>query len=79
MHKMWEPHRKQDICEKRKDGKYPIGKCYEKFVFCAGGKSLVVKCRNGQLYSPEYQRCMDARNLPFCRDFMDPEAATVAG
>ncbi|KAL3981484.1 Chitin binding Peritrophin-A domain family protein [Acanthocheilonema viteae] len=76
-HKMLKPHQKHDICEKRKDGKYAIGKCYERFLLCIGGRSLIVKCHNGQLYSPEYQQCTDARNLQFCRDFMDPETTTA--
>ncbi|CAG9529938.1 unnamed protein product [Cercopithifilaria johnstoni] len=76
--KMLKPHQKQDICEKRKDGKYAIGKCYDRFLFCVGGKSLVVKCHYGQLYSSDYQQCTDPRNLPFCSDFTDLETTTVA-
>uniref|UniRef100_A0A0R3RYE3 Chitin-binding type-2 domain-containing protein n=1 Tax=Elaeophora elaphi TaxID=1147741 RepID=A0A0R3RYE3_9BILA len=72
-------HQKRDICEKRKNGKYAIGKCYGRFLLCVDGKSFVVKCGSGRLYSSEYQQCRDVRNLPLCRDFTDLEATTVTG
>lgn len=76
---MLKPHRKQGVCENREDGKYAIGKCYGKFLFCIDGKSLIVNCHNGQLYSPERQQCTDAGNLPSCRDSVDVETNTIAG
>ncbi|VIO85929.1 Chitin binding Peritrophin-A domain containing protein [Brugia malayi] len=77
-HKLLESVRKEGICEERKDGKYAIAKCYEKFLFCVEGKSLIVNCHSGQLYSSEHQQCIDARNLPFCRDFADLETSTAS-
>ncbi|VDP15868.1 unnamed protein product [Onchocerca flexuosa] len=74
-HKMLSPQ--QDICEKRRNGKYAIGECYGKFVFCIDGNGLIVNCDNGELFSPEHQECIDARNLPYCGGLTDMETTTI--
>ncbi|KAM3727042.1 Chitin-binding domain protein [Dirofilaria immitis] len=76
-HKTLKPHRKQGICEKRENGKYAIRECYGKFVFCIDGRSMVVNCHDGELYSPEHQQCTDAGNLPLCKNFTDAETTTT--
>lgn len=67
----------QNICEKRRNGKYAIGECYGKFVFCIDGNGLIANCDNGELYSPEHQECIDAGNLPSCGDLTDVETTTI--
>ncbi|VDN04897.1 unnamed protein product [Thelazia callipaeda] len=57
---------KKNVCEKRKDGKYAIKECYRKYVFCASGMGLVVKCRRGQLFSAKHHRCMERDELLSC-------------
>lgn len=75
-----EPYEKQHICEERKDGEHAIGRCHRKYLLCLGGKGLIVKCPDGQLFSQKHGRCISAVELSYCSEVQKiSETATIAG